>query len=398
MGSRLIATAVLLLLALALDAEAMELSGSVSAQGRLFWQEARDPGQEDHSLSVAFAPEVVQALGQGSSRLTFKPFLRLNRYDPERTHWDVRELAYLHYGDGWEIGLGFDKVFWGVTEVWHLVDIINQTDLVEDIDGEDKLGQPMLKLLLSRDWGSMQVFVLPWFRDRTFPGREGRLRNIPPVDTDLARFEAGNGRRHVDLAVRWSHFIGAWDLGLAHFRGTSREPTLIPGRDKRGRPVLIPYYELIDQTSLDAQYTKGSWLWKLEAIYRVGQTGGAYFATTGGFEYTWVGFRGGNADLGFLAEFMWDGRGDDAGSAYDHDLFAGLRWAGNDAQSSELLTGVIWDWESGSRTFNLEASRRLGRSWTLSVQARAWSNIANTDPLAAVSQDDYLEIELARYF
>ena len=54
-------------------------------------------------------------------------------------------------------------MFWGVTESVHLVDIINQTDFAGDIDGEDKLGQTMLSLMLQRDWGEITAFVLPAF-------------------------------------------------------------------------------------------------------------------------------------------------------------------------------------------------------------------------------------------
>jgi len=54
--------------------------------------------------------------------------------------------------------------FWGVTEFQHLVDIINQTDLVENIDTEDKLGQPMINLALINDWGTVDLFIMPYFR------------------------------------------------------------------------------------------------------------------------------------------------------------------------------------------------------------------------------------------
>ena len=96
-------------------------------------------------------------------------------------------ISYLHIDDGWDLTAGFDKVFWGVMESSHLVDYINQTDAVEDVDGEDKLGQPMLHLGLQRDWGDLNFFYLPYFRERTFPGRHGRLRAFLVVDTDRAR-------------------------------------------------------------------------------------------------------------------------------------------------------------------------------------------------------------------
>jgi glycosyltransferase involved in cell wall biosynthesis len=39
--------------------------------------------------------------------------------------------------------------------------VINQTDLVENSDGEDKLGQAMINLSVYQDWGAVDIFVLP---------------------------------------------------------------------------------------------------------------------------------------------------------------------------------------------------------------------------------------------
>jgi hypothetical protein len=73
----------------------------------------------------------------------------------------VRELVWLKVSDTWELRAGTSKVFWGVAESQQLADNINQTDLVEDIDQEDKLGQPLVNLSLVRDWGNLDLFVLP---------------------------------------------------------------------------------------------------------------------------------------------------------------------------------------------------------------------------------------------
>ena len=136
------------------------------------------------------------------------------------------------------------------------MDIINQTDLVEHPDTEDKLGQPMINLALIRDWGTVDLFVLPCFRERTFPGSEGRLLSGGiPIDTDQTRYESGAKEKHVDWAVRWAHYFGDWDIGLSHFSGTSREPRFLSGTDGAGGFVLIPFYEQIDQTGLDMQIT-----------------------------------------------------------------------------------------------------------------------------------------------
>src|SRR5262249_48821857 len=270
---------------------------------------------------TAVQPEYRYKWENGKQSFTITPFARLDQHDSERTHFDIRELTWLKAGEGWELRLGIRKVFWGVTESQHLVDIINQTDLVENLDGEDKLGQPMVNLALIRRWSTLDLFVFPGSRGRKVPARKGRLRTaLPPlrVDNDRAVYESGRGRGHIDWAARWSRTFGEWDVGLSHFYGTSREPRLLP--DVGGK-ALVPHYDLIHQTGLDAQWTKGKWLWKLEAIRRSGQ-GAGFTALTGGFEYTLSNFAGSRADVGLIAEYLYDQRGNNATTPFQDDIMA----------------------------------------------------------------------------
>jgi hypothetical protein len=389
----------LLLLALALVPLAGpggEWSGYLAGQLRWF-PETNPPVYWHTDFSLAIEPEYYHAWDGGNQSLTLRPFLRLDQRDPSRTHADLRELLWIRAGDGWELRAGVGKEFWGVTESLHLVDIINQTDLVENPDGEQKLGQPMLKLSLERDWGIWDLFLLPGFRERTYPGRNGRLGPRPTVDTGAAVYASGAGGRRTDLALRWSHSLGDYDLGLAWFHGTGREPSLLPQIGPGGEASLIPLYEVIHQFSLDAQLTRGEWLWKLEAFHRSGQ-GDPFAAAVGGFEYTRVGVFETRADLGLLLEYLWDQRGDESLTAFQDDLFLGLRWTLNDLQNSNLLAGVILDPGSDARIFSIEAERRLGAAWTLGLQARIWSHIPAADPLAGLADDDYLELTLSRWF
>ncbi|WP_293647662.1 hypothetical protein [Thiolapillus sp.] len=390
----------LLLLPLTLAAGnlcAWELAGNMAVEGRVFFQSPLDPRQYDNDCSVSLEPEFSHQWDDNRQSFVFRPFGRLDRHDDERSHWGIRELQWIYAGDGWETRLGVGKVYWGVTEAMHLVDIINQTDLVENIDGEQKLGQPMAKLSLEKDWGTLDFFLLPGFRERTFPGEDGRLRTHPRVDPDLVTYESSAEQRHVDYALRWSHYIGEWDMGVSWFQGTGRDPLFRQAFTPQGELVLAPYYEQIEQASVDLQATLGEWLWKLEALYRNGQDD-AFYALTGGFEYTKVGIMETQADLGVVAELMLDDRGDEAATPFNHDLFLGLRWTANDAQSLAILGGTIVDWENGSTLLNIEASRRFGQAYLLTVQLRSWLNVDEKDLQYPFRQDDYMQVELARYF
>jgi hypothetical protein len=373
-------------------------SGYAGLEFRYFPQDTFDIRQ-DYSTNFSFAiePEYYHEWNRGKNSVAFVPYFRIDQRDSDRTHFDIRELTYLKAANTWELRLGFRKVFWGVTEFQHLIDIINQTDLVENIDTEDKLGQPMFNLALIKDWGTVDLFVMPWFRERTFPGSDSRLRTHPVIDDDFSRFESSAKEKHIDFAIRYSHFIGDFDIGVSHFYGTSRDPRLIPGFDAGNRPILIPFYDIINQTSLDLQATKGNMLWKLEALHRSGQ-GDTYNALAGGFEYTFVGIFESAIDLGVLGEYHYDDRGESAPVIFEDDIAFGTRIAFNDTQSTEALAGITWDRNSGGIFFTLEASRRIGEEWVLDLQTRLFFDQDKNDPAFTVTRDDYLELFLTYNF
>ena len=385
--------AVLLLPAVA---SAGEWSGYVAGEFRYFFDAPSDPRQHGNNLSLSAQPEYYHEWDGGRQSFTFVPFGQLDQGDPERTHWDIRELHWLKAAESWELRIGVRKLFWGVTESQHLVDIINQTDQVENLDQEDKLGQPMVNLAWIRDWGTVDLFWLPLFRERTFPGVKGRLRGGPPVDTDAAELP-GDGRSFTnDWAVRYSHTMGDWDFGIYHFSGIGRAPDLLPGVDKAGEAILIPVYVGLDQTGLDAQATKGDTLWKLEVIHRTGQ--GDYWSAIAGFEHTLYGLGESGMDLGLLAEYLWDEREDEATTPFENDLFVGARLTVNDPESTEVLAGVIQDADSSQRFFNLEASTRVWETWRLSIEGRFFQNFEPPRPQNGLRDDSYLQLEMAWYF
>lgn len=372
-------------------------SGRVGAELRAFFDDPAFAGQEQNSnVSAMVEPEFVWQSDDGAHAINFKPFFRVDQHDDERTHGDIRELAWEYYADDWELRAGVRKVYWGVTEFQHLVDVINQTDGVEDIDGEDKLGQPMINLSLVRDWGIVDVFILPGFRERTFPGEEGRLRAGVLIDTDNALYEDCDEESHVDFALRWTHTLGDYDVGVHAFNGTQRDPTFVDV-DDNGNTVLRPFYAQMTQVGVDLQATIESWLWKFEAIHR-DTDDDDYLASQAGLEYTFYGVRGGDADLGVLVEYGWDERGEDGGSSFQNDVSVGARLALNDVNSTELLAGFIRDLDYDSLSFQMEASRRFGESWKLSLDARVFSPDDERDPLTAFDKDSHLQFTAEYYY
>ena len=122
-----------------------DVTGFVGIDSRTFWQ---DPVSNEQTstidASLILQPEFYWRSDSGDQRISIVGFGRADLEDAERNHADLREAYWGIDKGSWDFNIGLNKVFWGVTESRHLVDVINQTDLVEDIDGEAKLGQPSM--------------------------------------------------------------------------------------------------------------------------------------------------------------------------------------------------------------------------------------------------------------
>lgn len=378
-------------------------SGFIGGEVRAFPSDPEWPGQDD----ARFAPSVYGQLelafnwDNDRQKIVITPFGRLDANDERRTHFDLREASYTYRGDGFDVVAGVHQVFWGRTESRHLVNIINQVDFVENFDGEEYLGQPMVNVNLYGDWGKLGLFVMTGFRERTFPDDDGRFRGPFPIDTGDAVYDAENEEWHVDFAVRYERTFGPVDFGVSYFYGNDREPGFIPVAVPGGTE-LWPFYDLINQAGADASYVIGDLILKAEAIYRWGQQD-PFFATVFGGEYTFKNGFGEGVDVGVLLEYNHDDRsiaaaGSSFNALFDNDIFGGVRVSFRDETDTQLLFGALVDVENGSHYLYVESSTRLADDWRLGVEARILSGEDATDPLELVDRDSYLQVRAIKYF
>ncbi len=443
-------------------------------QTRIYDNDPVSPIQRRHEFSTVYFQQAISySWNNKKDNWVFNPYLSVTRYeDPwkvkhegnvpfivpmpiidfgdtrtaHRIHGDISEFLWTHINNdnSWELRSGIGKVFWGVTESQHLVDVINQDNLRADIDREDKLGQPMINLTLVQRWGNFDLFILPGFRERVYQDNIGRLNPVVVadpysapsgtnpifmIDQDAdALFESGADELHTDFAIRWSHNIGVNDFALSFFQGTNREPitnplsnpvrtsTLYPGVN-----FITPYYEQMNQVGVEYQATLGRWLLKFEGIYRDsdspktpeqdkldGKTSPTedFTAFTGGFEYTFAGIFENSADLGVLVEFHNDSRDFEATSLYQNDVFFGFRYSKNSATDPNILFGVIQDLDVDSYIGFFEASRRVGQNRRLIFEGmtgyadgQAPADIdAGRDITTSLSNEEHVRLAWEVYF
>ncbi|GAA3579359.1 hypothetical protein [Snuella lapsa] len=365
----------------------------VELENRYFMEDPSFDGQNNYFPSVALRPRYTFEWNADDTSLNVEGFVRFDR-DKERTHFDFREFYFLKVKRNWELSIGLKKVFWGVTESNHLVDIINQTDAIESFDGEEKLGQPLLQFSINTRQGTLDFFYLPYHRKRTLPGEKGRFRFPIIVSTNNVLYESAAKEWHQDIAIRYSNSFNSLDLGVSYFYGTGREPLLQLSSEVGIRAI----YPIIHQVGLDLQITKNAFMWKLESIYRSGKLQ-RVMALTAGLEYTVSNIKSLGVDIGLICEYLFDDRNEFALNALQNDIFVGSRIAFNDVQDTSILLGVISDLGKSSKIIGVEASRRIGSTMKLELEGRFFSSIAEDETfLSNFRNDSFIGLTIMKYF
>lgn len=341
------------------------------------------PGEAALVLDASFFVEWAEGRYRGQA----EPFVR---WDPsgERTRVDLRDLSVSAIGQRWELALGMREVFWGAAESRRLVDMVNQRDLVGGGDDYLRMGQLLIDVTAIRRWGTIDLLLLPWFRERTFDGHSGWLWSPLPVEADRPVFGPGAGSGRLDWAVRWAHTLGPVDLGISHLQGNLREPGFVEIVDSGAPTVLAPRYDAGGQTGVDVQLAAGGLLWKFEAVTAVPQPG-RYAAAAGGLEY------GVGDYLAVFVEYAWDSRGREATTSFGDDFFVGGRLYLPDGQ---VQVGVYVDRRTANTAMSAAVDRRLGSAITLRVEAGAFFGDPALEPPLARRQQTRLAVRVSRYF
>ena len=249
----------------------------------------------------------------------------------------------------------------------------------------------MISLNYNHSYGNFDLFIMPFFKERIFPGRNGRPRLALEVDKSTVAYESSSKKNKIDAAVRYSTVYDDYDIGIAHFYGNNRSPELNvnPLSQK-----LDAYYPILSQTSLDIQSTKGAWLYKLETLTaKNGEE--RHFGIAGGTEYTIYGLRETTSDLGIIVEYTFDDRND---FAFNNEGILALRWTKNDIKSTSLLAGLVADMSGSSNRFFAEFEQRIRDDLKVFIDMSINREIDADDFTYAFEEDSQLTLKIAKYF
>ena len=300
---------------------------------------------------------------------------------------DLREAHVSGRAGDADYLVGSTIMFWGQTEIYNPVDIINSRDFSRGLQRSEKLGAPMVRLSLPAGPGQVDLMAVD-FVANIYPERPLRERIAPKVNNGTPTFSDKADKNDIATALRWSGYVGDLDIGISWFRGTGNAPRLLPQSDGS----MTPDYSRITQTGVDLQYLMGETALKGELIHRTGQydsTGATktYRAGVIGLERTIYDFDGNGRDMVLLGEYAHDSRQLKAHSGFQNDIAVGARFLWNDVDDTEVMALVIRDLDNGAQTTSISASRRINDQITFDAALRHPIRYGHDAQSAPLSRD-----------
>lgn len=374
----------------------IKLQGSAILEQRIFLDSPKQPMNPVdssypypvyHQISAALSPRIEASSERNNMVYTVHPFIRIDERDDERTHIDLREFKAALVTKKWQASIGFDQVHWGVMENHHLVDIVNQTDYNESPNGEDKLGQPMLRLGINLNDALLEAMLLIGYRDAAMPTSGARFS----FESDYSyEYEGWGEEYHPDIALRYSKRIKNIDLGVSYFGGHTRTPELLI--QTVGDPVW--YVNLVDQISVDVNADLGRIELKAEVLYKIVEDQSTR-AMVLGTEFKLIQNK--NMGVNLLAEYSWDQHGEDAfDNSFQNDLFAGARITLFGLNDSEILFGHNYDFDFGSQHGFIQAKVNVTKKLSVGLEGW-WFNVDDDDYANKTYNDDNM-IQFTGYY
>ena len=331
-----------------------------------------------------------------------EPYLRYDRYDKNRSLFDFKENNLTYYYNDIQLKAGISEVFWGITESKNLVDIINPKD-VTDGDQKAKLGQTMLAFSnYSEKFGILDFYYLPFFKNSSQIGEEGRLRLSKPIENYNIVYEGGAGSKVPSWALKWEHSFRFFDFSLQGFRGNSRESSTI-GKLENLQLKYFQGYERISQIGTYFQVISGPIIYKLEAIKRNGQKNAKnirenFFSYTLGLEHLINNLFENKWDLTSFIEYHNDDRNGDSTDILQNDLFLATRLNFNNIDGTEFLTSITLDTDGGGNTSTVELSSRITDNIRVTGSYNSYWSANEKDILYSFRRDNYFSINIINYF
>ena len=276
-----------------------------------------------------------------------------DREDKKRRYIDLQELNYtFSYGD-YDFSVGKSIKFWGSLELHNPTDIFNQKDILDDITDKDK------KL------GSWNISASKYIDDDEL----SLIVKLKESYQDYSRvgytkyFKSEKSKYRPTIFLKYSGSEGDRDFAYILMSGYDSFRDTIFDKGE-----LKSYLYLANKFLTYQTLVQGDTIYKAEFAYtdvKNYQTIKDYYEYGLGVEKTFYSVWD-KKDLGVLAEFYKSNI--NRKIIFQNDLFIGARLSFNDTASSEIVGGVIRDFDSDKNSYSLEVKKRIFDKYMLNIR------------------------------
>ena len=406
-------------LAGAAQAQDFTYGGSIETTLRYYPQDGILPGQTEAGFSPIVSGELNTRTRFENGTLVFEVSGLYNTETGEG-YADIPRGYYQYFGDGWDVLVGSNIEYWGVSEGNRVVDTVNQRYTIDQTVDYISLGQPMVNFNLSTGMNAtLSLYGLIYFRDRDLGSAATRFRSPFLMSNNDAVYEEGNGR-NLDFAARYRTSFnalgGGMDLALSYFDGTNRAPSTLPNvcilpsgvfdqancaaevQANSSTVYAVPYYAKLRRYGLELVYSNGDLQLTFEGA--ISQSlDETYNSVASGAQYSFGGIGPTGDTLTLVAEYLYDDRSViQPLTIYDDDVFLGFAYSGNDVAGTSIRGGIYYDVNTNAQIYTASYSRRLGDALRLEVAGFGVNSAGTGDPLAFAPDDGFLQVSLEYFF
>lgn len=369
---------------------ALDSTWDLSVGDRYFFSEAVEPfvpQGEDYQNSSYISGEISADWAHNNFSFETHFYGNWDSKDESRRYTNIQQ-ALLRYSRGnFSVSGGVDTFYWGVSETINILNTVNQSDLRKSIDGKEKFGQSHVSFSYASGVHSVKVFYLPTFNKLEFPYRPATK---VPVEPDKAVCESGacDG----SSGLRWDVALDTGDLAFSFFRGTRRDPILIPSPELLG--TLIPNYVNTQYAAMDGVYFLAGTI--LKAEYKYGdEIDKSFYAYNIGIEYPTYPNSTIINSANIVLEHTKDSRDQLAESIGQNDVFIGGRFMLGDLDQTYIRTVVGFDLDHKSKFYDLSFEHRITDYVRLHGKAIYVDDVPKDDTrLFLIENESFVEMSL----
>lgn len=321
------------------------------------------------------------AIEKHNFKAVFKGLVRNDVEDDQRDESIVEEAYILYDIEGWEFSYGAKLFNWTATEAFHPADIINSRVLDSDLENFDKIGEWTVGLEKKIGKINFYGFYLPRYHKPIFPTAKNRLGIGVEVKGPIwhePNGEVSDDKFGNQYGLQVKTTIAQADISLHYVHHMDRSQPLLDSS-------YVPHYFYVDQIGGTYQQAIDLLLLKLEFSHRKFVDPTTITTTRGdrklqdhsivavGTEFSITHLSGQETTFYLEGQGVFGLEKSERSeiSAFQRDIFIGMRHAFNDVYGKEIFISGIYDLERDHEYLaTISYMQRLSDRWKVTLGAR----------------------------